>query len=384
MRAAASAVRRRRRQPDTTLQQLGVSCATSRTFGFSSGKAALTMILRALGELTGRRKVILPAYSCYSVPSAIVRAGLDPVPCDIGPDSFDYDYEHLLPMLGPDVLCVLSIHLFGIPSDTRRLVQPCHDEGIFVVEDAAQAMGVTVDGVPLGSLGDAGFFSLGRGKNINCGSGGLVLTRSPEIAAVIDRLAQYLPAPGMVADIRTLGTVALQNLFLSPSLFWLPAGLPFLKLGETIFHRDFPVGVLPVFQSALLQSWPEQIASLTATRLSHSEYYVGHITSAHDYGREVPYLRFPLVLDTAEAKRHLLADPQARALGITGMYPGTIGSIPELAASLTRTAFPRAQRVASTLVTLPTHPLLRERDREAICRLVEEVANRAPDARIAS
>ena len=61
----------------------------------SSGKAALTIILIALKALTGRRKVILPAYTCYSVPSAIVKAGLDMVPCDIARNSFDYDYDRL-------------------------------------------------------------------------------------------------------------------------------------------------------------------------------------------------------------------------------------------------------------------------------------------------
>jgi perosamine synthetase len=105
-------------------------------FAVSSGKAALTLILRALTALTGRRKVILPAYACYSIPSSIIKAGLDVIPCDIGKDSFDYDYDQLASMLEGDVLCVLSVHLFGIPSDTARLNELCRPKGIFVVEDA--------------------------------------------------------------------------------------------------------------------------------------------------------------------------------------------------------------------------------------------------------
>src|SRR5688572_21061175 len=99
------------------MKEHGVSTA----FGVSSGKAALTVILQALGALSPRRKVIIPGYTCYSVPSAIVKAGLDVVPCDIAADSFDYDYDQLMPMLGPDVLGVLSVDLFGIP-DRKSVV----------------------------------------------------------------------------------------------------------------------------------------------------------------------------------------------------------------------------------------------------------------------
>ena len=73
-------------------------------------------------------------------------------------------------------------HLFGIPSDVDRTRRICEEKGIFLVEDAAQAMGVEHGGRKLGTLGDVGFFSLGRGKNISCGSGGIILTSSADIA----------------------------------------------------------------------------------------------------------------------------------------------------------------------------------------------------------
>ena len=64
-------------------------------FTVSSGKAALFLILTGLKTVSKRRKVIIPAYTCYSVPSAIVKAGLDAIPCDMRPETLDYDFEKL-------------------------------------------------------------------------------------------------------------------------------------------------------------------------------------------------------------------------------------------------------------------------------------------------
>ena len=75
-----------------------------------------------------------------------------------------------------ETLCVLAIHLFGIPANLDRIKKLCRKKDIFIVEDAAQAMGGEYKGGMLGTIGDVGFYSLGRGKNITCGSGGIIVT----------------------------------------------------------------------------------------------------------------------------------------------------------------------------------------------------------------
>ncbi|HZW36455.1 MAG TPA: DegT/DnrJ/EryC1/StrS family aminotransferase, partial [Candidatus Deferrimicrobiaceae bacterium] len=110
-------------------------------FLVSSGKGALVLILRALSSLRNRRKVVIPAYTCYSVPSAIVKAGLDIALCDVDPDTLDFDYGRLEAIVDEKTLCVVPTHLFGIPSDIDRVRRTCEGKGIFIVEDAAQAMG---------------------------------------------------------------------------------------------------------------------------------------------------------------------------------------------------------------------------------------------------
>lgn len=360
--ASARAVDRLERD---VADRLGVRQA----FALSSGKAALTLILRALAAVSTRRKVVLPAYTCYSVPSAIVQAGLDPVPCDIAADSFDYDLGRLDALLQPDVLCVLSVHLFGIPSDTRGLLERCRPAGITVVEDAAQAMGGEGGGVPLGTTGEVGFYSLGRGKNITAGGGGLIVTRSASIAEALSAQMRRVPAAGLAVDAKTFAAMAVMAALISPSRYWFPAGLPFLKLGETIFHEHVPVARLSGYQAALMRGWPERLAALNEVRRAHGAYYLAHIAGARG-GASVPYLRFPVLFDDADVRRRVLADERARAVGISRMYPGTIGTIAQLQARLTERVFPRAERVAATLVTLPTHSLLTEADRDRVCAVI--------------
>ena len=352
-------------------QQVAAHFGVRSAFAVSSGKAALTIALRALHALTGRTKVLLPAYTCYSVPSAIVKAGLIPVPCDIEAGTFDYDYASLQPMLGRDVLCALSVHLFGIASDTRRLKNLCEPEGIFVVEDAAQAMGVERAGDWLGTRGDVGFFSLGRGKNITCGSGGLILTNVEKIATRLRQLVT--PHPRAIrADIRTLLELTAMSVFIAPRLYWFPAGIPALKLGETIFHPEFPIHALSDFQAHVLAGWPERLAALNAIRREAGAFYRRAVDGVSEREADVPYLRFPVMIGGPAARDRILEE--GKALGISAMYPGTVGAIPEIRGLLSEHRFPEAERVASSLVTLPTHPLVTEEDRRRICEVVNASA----------
>ncbi len=135
----------------------------------SSGKAALVLILRALKRLyPDRNEVIVPAFTCYSVPAAVKKAGLKVKLCDTEAGSLDLDPFQLRQLVETDraekkVLCVLATHMFGCPADMPGIKAIVGDD-IPIVEDAAQAMGGNLDHKKLGTLADAGFFSLGRGK----------------------------------------------------------------------------------------------------------------------------------------------------------------------------------------------------------------------------
>ena len=341
-------------------------------FLVSSGSAAVALTLRALRSLSPRTDVIIPAYTCFSLPAAVLEAGLRPVPCDIDPGTFDLDRAMLSRTLSPRTLCVIGHHLFGVPSDMATLRAMCREKGAFLIEDAAQAMGLDVGGRKLGTTGDAGIFSLGRGKNVSCGAGGIVMTASPAIADAIAREYHRIPPPTVACEMKDLLQVMLMALFVRPRLYWIPASLPFLHLGETVFPKAVPVRGLSGVRAGLLCGWQERLTVSNRQRSEAARYFRHRLPLRLPPQADHPYLRVPFRVRNAREKQRLCAMSRRRGLGLSPAYPTPITEIPGVPLACEGRRFPSAQRVASSLVTIPTHPLVSERDRMAIAELCRD------------
>jgi perosamine synthetase len=339
-------------------------------FLVSSGKAALTLILQALKFLSpNKREVLIPAYTCFSVPSAIVRAGLKVSLCDIDPTTLDFDYKLLSSSINEKTLCVIPSHLFGIPSKIDKIISIVREQNIFVVEDAAQAMGGIFKGRKLGTLGDVGFFSLGRGKNITCGSGGIIVTNSNQIALAISKQYSNIQYPSKIESFNKFLKIMLLAIFIHPSLYWFPSGLPFLRLGETIFYKDFPIKRFFGMRAGLLNGWQRKLEESNKIRREHSEYFDERLKLRLrlSNGNPTPFLRLPFTTESREVKKKIYSFSQKSGLGISLMYPTAINEIEEIKATFNGKSFPSAERIAETLLTIPTHQFLSEKDKEKIC-----------------
>jgi perosamine synthetase len=344
-------------------------------FLVSSGKAALFLILSGLHGLTGKRKVIIPAYTCFSVPSAIRMAGLDIVPCDIRPETLDYDFPELRSVIDDDTLCIVATHLFGIPSDVERIRSLCGDRGIYIIEDGAQAMGADTGHGKLGTLGDAGFFSFGRGKNITCGSGGVIITSVEDIAESIRGHHSRTDPVSVFEYIQEIVETIFLSIFLNPYLYWFPRNLPFLRIGETRFYPTFPVHEMSGFKAGLLYDWRRKLEHFNRCRSRNGDDYMGSIPlpdGAAIYSRGIPYLRFPVYARNRTGKEKLCRE--GGRLGISPMYPCPVHRIREIQESFPYAKYAHAEAVADTLVALPTHVLLKENDKWEITDTVRSHA----------
>ena len=340
----------------------------------SSGKAALYLILTGLKRLTRKRKVIIPAYTCFSVPSAIRMAGLDIVLCDIRPETLDYDFSQLRDLVDDDTLCVISTHLFGIPADVSKARELCENRKIFIIEDAAQAMGAVSGRGKIGTIGDVAFFSLGRGKNITCGSGGIIITSAGDIGDSIRKDYADLEKVPAIEYIRNIVEIVFMMIFLRPEFYWVPKNLPFLKIGETRFCRSFPVRKLTGFQAGLLYDWRQKLETLNRTRSGNSDGYIKSLelsNGLHIYANGFPYNRFPIYLGGKSSKEELCESGDR--IGISPMYPFPIHRIQEIKESIDHRSLGGAETISDTLVTLPTHILLNEKDKMMIRDAVKEV-----------
>ncbi len=358
------------------VSELKVHYAVRAAFLVSSGKAALTVILKALAVASRRKQVIIPAYTCFSVPSAIVKAGLEVVLCDVDPNTLDFKFAELEGLLNENVLCVVSTHLFGRPADIERVKQLCEGKGILVVEDAAQAMGGhQVSGCLLGTIGDVGFYSLGRGKNMTCGSGGIILTSSAPIADAIEAEYATLSEAPWFEVFRNWLELLVMRIFIHPALYWFPAGLPFLGLGETKFYTDFQMFRMDDVRAHLLNGWQRRLARANQERSVRARWLVEGLDLARKgvepiMGVGSLFLRLPVLVRDREAKEAVCRMSREQGAGLSPNYPATIQEIPELAGQLAGRRYPGAQEVVDRLVTLPTHQFVSEQDRLKIDRVL--------------
>ena len=366
-----------RHELDRFQRELQQHFGVKHCFLVSSGQAAFTLILLALKQLSPERdEVLIPAFTCYSVPASIVRAGLRVRLCDVRADSFDFDYAQLASLSTAKMLAAVPTHLFGVPADVPGLRQRLRDPDIAIVEDAAQAMGEAGDGGKLGTLGDVGFFSLGRGKALSCVEGGIILTNRDDIAKGLSGILPRLPRYGMASLLALIFKATALVLLLRPWLFWLPRSLPFLKLGETLFDPGVPIRRMSSFQAGLARNWRHKLQEMREVRSRNVTRWIAAIGAAGQdgshlsNGRLLGLPRLPLRIKASEARESLLRESAVRGLGIMPAYPTSIAAIPELKGTFGDAAFPVAERCARELVTLPTHEYLTEDDVCGVGRLV--------------
>lgn len=376
--------------------------AVRHCFLVSSGKAALTIILQALHDRRRmRREVLIPAFGCYAVPSAVCRAGLTPRLCDVDPQTLDYDERDLRRCLAadhpsagirgaaddarPGLLAAVSVHLFGKPADTVRLREMIRDPDTAVIEDAAQAMGAKSGGRWLGLRGDVGFFSLGRGKVWTTGEGGIIVTDREDIAERIRRrtveLPEYRFVPLLLLAVRTAALAWLQR----PEFFWIPRLMPFLRVGDTIFDPSFPMRRFSAFQAGLARRWHERLNGFRHQRRLSIERWDDLPLPAgisryrgRAAGEPVDFIRYPLRVRPPGLWSKILERGFSAGLGIMLTYPDSIDGIPELKGAFAGQEFPAARRLAHEILTLPVHPLLTEKDRDKIANLVGSLEGSPP------
>jgi hypothetical protein len=162
-------------------------CAVSGTdhcVAVNSGTSALHLALLAMGIGRGD-EVIVPSFSFAASANAVRLAGAEPVFVDIDERTFCLDPDAVRAAVGPKTAAIMPVHLYGHPAAMAALVELATDQGLAIIEDAAQAHGAAVDGKPVGSFGATGCFSFYPTKNMHSLEGGMVSTNDAETARTL-------------------------------------------------------------------------------------------------------------------------------------------------------------------------------------------------------
>jgi dTDP-4-amino-4,6-dideoxygalactose transaminase len=143
-----------------------------------SGSIALEIALRACDVRAGD-DVVIPSFCCSAIVLPILAVGALPVLADVG-DDLNITVETVEAVLTEKTTAIVVPHLFGNPADINAIVDLARHKHIRIIDDAAQALGATIDGRPVGSFGDAGVLSFGNEKVCFGLGGGVVASRSKE------------------------------------------------------------------------------------------------------------------------------------------------------------------------------------------------------------
>jgi dTDP-4-amino-4,6-dideoxygalactose transaminase len=159
----------------------------------SSGTAALHLACSAI-ELGPGDEAIVPAMTFAATAAAVRYTGAQEVLCDVrAPDEPNIDPADVARRLTPRTKAVLPVHMFGYPAAIEELRALCEERGIALIEDAAQAVGATVDasGRGAGTVGELGCFSFFSKKQLCMGEGGMVTTDDAALAARVRSLRSH-------------------------------------------------------------------------------------------------------------------------------------------------------------------------------------------------
>lgn len=342
-----------------------------------SGTTALSLALAAASPARSGGAgphVALPGYGCFDLATAAVGAGARLSFYDVSFPTLGPAAGSLEPLAGAKVDAVVIAHLYGLPvaGDPVRDALP----DALLVDDAAQGIGGWLRGRPLGALGDVGVLSFGRGKGRTGGSGGALVATTDRGVSALETVRSRCQAgrtrPGEVVAAFAQWALA------RPSVYAIPAGIPWLGLGETPFHAPAPSRGIGAFAAGMLGvTWMLADAEAEVRRrrgnqwLEDAERWDG-IAAPEPPAESGPgWLRFPVLASAGRAPG--LTGPAARRLGIMPGYPGVLADLPGIQE---RTAGPLAPGAAARglvrgLFTIPTHSHVEESDVRCLRELLD-------------
>lgn len=166
-------------------------CGAKYCVGVGNGLDALMLCLKALGIGEGD-EVVVPSNTFIATALAVTYVGAKPVFAEPKLETFNIDPQRIEEKITSRTKAIIPVHLYGQACEIDAIMKIARQYGLRVIEDCAQAHGVTYKGQKVGTFGDAAGFSFYPGKNLGAlGDGGAVITNNEALAAKIRALGNY-------------------------------------------------------------------------------------------------------------------------------------------------------------------------------------------------
>lgn len=377
---------------------------------FNSGRSALMAILNSLGLnrieedksssssiATAQEgdEVLLQAFTCNAAVNPIIYSGLKPVFVDID-DTLNLDPEDLRKKITPRSKAVMMQHNFGWPAKIEKISKIVKENNLFLIEDCAHSLGAKYKGKFCGTFGDTAFFSFGRDKIISSIFGGMAVANNKKIGEKLKEFQEKLDYPSNFWIFQQLLHPILMNWKVMPSY----AIHPFLGrmvlgvfhqlsvLSKAVYKKEKKGRIPPHFP----KRFSNALAILALNQFRKLEKFNAHRRKIADFyekelkrfnlpldrpreGVEPTFMRYPVlvkketdeILKEARKRKIYLDDGWRKSVVIP---PDTdIGKMKYVPGSC-----PQAEKVAKSILNLPTHINISEKEAEKIVEFIKKYA----------
>lgn len=321
-------------------QKFAAVTGARHAIALGNGTAALQTALLAHG-IGPEDEVITTPFTFIASVNSILLCGARPVFADIEPESFNLDPAGVEAKITLRTKAILPVHLYGNPCDLGALQDIAARHNLIVIEDAAQAIGATYHGKPIGSL-NTSCFSLYATKNVMCGEGGMITTGDDQVA----RRCRLLRSHGMERR----------------------------YYHETIGY-NFRLSDL---HAAIGVAQMDQLDSFTQRRCANALYLNARlenvITPAIQKNHGHVFHQYTIRVNGGRTR-----DDAVKQLNEAGVGTGIFYPVPAhrqkhiMAMGLGDASMPVAERMAEEVLSLPVHPSLTTADLEQIVDAVNRL-----------
>ena len=309
----------------------------------TNGHMALELSLQAM-NLQG--EVITTPFTFASTTHAIVRNGLEPVFCDIDPETYTMDVTQIERLITDRTCAILPVHVYGNVCNIEEIERIAHKYGLKVLYDAAHTFGETYKGQGIGNFGDASCFSFHATKVFNTIEGGAVCYRDPDMGRRLYELKNFgIHGP---EEVDAVGANAKMNEFCAAM------GLCNLR------HVDEEIAK----RRAVVERYREHLEGVDGLRLNVQQ---PEVRSNYAY--------FPVVFDENlfGASRNEVMDALAQnGIGARKYFYPLTNTFECFHCKYDVDATPVALHVAKRVLTLPLYADLSMEDVDRICKIVLE------------
>jgi dTDP-4-amino-4,6-dideoxygalactose transaminase len=347
---------------------------------YTSFRRTLGACLQALASAADadRDRVLVPAFCSSDFPEAIDGVGLEAVRYDVDPTSLALRLGTIESAMTPPPLAVVAVNVLGYSSPMAALAQRCERAGTFLVEALGYALGTHYESQPLGTFGDCAVLNFQQGKPIPVG-GGMIVAQESTLDVGDDGRPTVGPNAGTLAGYAALSRPRPYYLYNRSKRGLARAGLT----GRVSTHPESKMGVdyappyarMSNFQATIGNRIFDGLEDHRRKRAAGATYYrealagepaLTHLTPVDGLSR-LQHVRYPIRLRTER-----LRDEVKNALRDSGVQATTLYDWPRIDPD----DFPGAARLQRTILTLPTHPYVDDRDRRHIVDTIRTTIDR--------